>query len=188
MTTGDAQLLLRMRRGDEAAAASLWRSHAPRLLAYARAILARHDPQGAHDIVQSVFLSALKTSRHEAGSIADVPGWLLILTRHAALNRLRSFRRDQARLRVPLPSPASAKVVPSPSDHDRSDLSSALDRLPRPMREVVVLKHIAGLTFDQISTSLGANRSTLASRYRAALDLLRTMLSDPAALPEVSHA
>jgi len=187
MPADDRQLLLRMRRGDEAAAALLWQRHATRLLAYARAILGRRDPHGAHDIVQQIFLTALRAPRSQATAVLDVPGWLLILTRHAAINHVRSLRREQARLNhVPRPSPSPATVVSHP---ESTDLTSALDQLPRPMREVVVLKHIAGLTFDQIAESLGANRSTLASRYRAALDLLRTMLADPLPpLPEVSHA
>ncbi|MCH8271418.1 MAG: hypothetical protein IH985_09460, partial [Planctomycetes bacterium] len=61
-------------------------------------------------------------------------------------------------------------------------------------REVVLLRHAAGLTFDQIALALDLNRHTAASRYRAAIARLRRELADdnPAAHvrppDEVSHA
>src|ERR1041385_3188288 len=140
MPEDDTQLLLRMLRGHEPSAAELWRRHAPRLVAYARAVLGRRDPDGARDVVQSVFLAALRVPRAEAKGIRDVAGWMLLLTRHAALNRVRALRRERVRMAA-MSGPAHS------GPHDAPELAAAVDRLPRPMREVVVLKHMAGLTF-----------------------------------------
>ena len=48
--------------------------------------------------------------------------------------------------------------------------------MPRRYREVIVLKHIVGMTFDQLALALSANRSTVASRYRNAVARLRQQL------------
>jgi DNA-directed RNA polymerase specialized sigma24 family protein len=51
-----------------------------------------------------------------------------------------------------------------------------------------MLKHAGGLTFDQIALALDINRSTAASRYRAAIERLRAALTDDVThLEEVAH-
>jgi RNA polymerase sigma-70 factor (ECF subfamily) len=175
----DHQLLIGMRRGDEGAARVLWSRFAPRLTAYARAILARHDPASAPDIVQQVFLAVLRAPRREARAIDDPAAWLLRLTRNLALNRVRSLCRERRRMAQLTPSAHSsidARTV-------EADLTALIDTLPRPLREVITLKHTAGLTFDQMAAALAINRNTLAARYHRALTLLRERLEAPAPPP-----
>jgi RNA polymerase sigma-70 factor (ECF subfamily) len=164
-------LLFAVRRGDTAAARALWLNLAPRLTAYARAIIRRrgthHD---ADDIVQAVFCRILTLDDPDLASVREVGPWLAQITRHTALNWLRSRHRDSARTaRHSPPAPASSTTA-DPA------LASAVDALPARLREVVVLKHIAGLTFDQIELATGINRNTAAARYRSALALLRASL------------
>lgn len=193
MFADDRQLLLQLRKGDEQAARALWSRHAPRLTAYARAILARRDPSGAPDVVQSVFLAVLRRRPAELRAVSDPTAWLLTLTRHAALSRARLLRREQDRMlrlegRAHRPSAAGTALAESDALH------AALASLPRHFREIVVLKHAGGLSLDQIAAALGANRNTLASRYRAAMSRLRALLdggADGSAVPlqrEVLHA
>jgi len=51
-------------------------------------------------------------------------------------------------------------------------IRDAVDALPQPEREAVVMKVYAGLTFDQIAQALGEPLPTVASRYRRALETL----------------
>ena len=44
--------------------------------------------------------------------------------------------------------------------------------------DVVLLKHVGGLTFEQIALATQTNRNTAASRYRAAIGLLERALRD----------
>jgi DNA-directed RNA polymerase specialized sigma24 family protein len=44
-------------------------------------------------------------------------------------------------------------------------------------REVLLFRHVADLSFRQIAEILGEPRSTIASRYTAALDRIRSLLS-----------
>ncbi len=54
----------------------------------------------------------------------------------------------------------------------------ALTRLPREQRQVVVMKIWGGLTFEEIGASLDIPPNTAASRYRYALDALRSSLQE----------
>jgi RNA polymerase sigma-70 factor, ECF subfamily len=189
MPTNDLNLLQRTRRGDEAAARELWSRFAPRMLAYARGVLGRPHADAAEDVVQSVFVSILSRPMRQIRAIEDVPAWLLRSTRNAAINHLRGVRRERARETkwggAGLSTPRNG--APTPHHGDHGTLSAAIDALPRRHREPLILKHIAGLTFDQLALALGINRNTAAARYRAALTILRQTLGTEEALEE-NHA
>ena len=59
----------------------------------------------------------------------------------------------------------------------RTAIESALRRLPEEQREVLALKIWGGLTFDEVASQLGLSPNTAASRYRYALEALRSELS-----------
>ncbi len=172
MNPDDRQLLLATHRGHEASARVLWDRHAPGLLAYARSIL--YDTAAADDAVQAVMCRILQLPRSQLAAVIDVPAFLSASVRHEALNRLRSARREAVRCSSsPRPIPASS----TPDSLERSDaVSEAVSQLPRRFREVVILKHVGGLTLDQIAAALDSNRNTIASRYRSALDTLKHIL------------
>jgi RNA polymerase sigma factor (sigma-70 family) len=170
----DQDLLLLTTRGDEAAAAELWTRWGSRLIAFATALL-RHD--GGHaaacDVVQTVFCRILTTDRESAGSLRDVGSWLARAVRNESLNHMRAGDRRRARIAAL----AQRNTLPDPAAF--ADVRDALDDLPDGLREVVLLKHTAGLTFDQMAVVLGDNRNTLASRYAKALKHMRARLADP---------
>lgn len=174
----DVQLLLLTHKGNEPAARKLWARFAPRLLAYANSI----SGAGGEDIVQNVFVSILSQPRSVIRGVEDPAAWLLILTRRTALNFLRSVRREKSRRRERAAQAEQAARRAAPVFVDAEALNSAVASLPRRLREVVVLRHIAGLTFDQTAGALGANRNTTAARYREAIRRLREVLGAEATL------
>jgi RNA polymerase sigma-70 factor (ECF subfamily) len=176
MTDDPRQLLLRLHRGHDPSARRAWDAFSPAMLAHAASIVGRHD---AEDVVQSVFLSLLRLPRRTLAAVTDAPAWLASLTRRAAINHLRTTRREHARRAAHTPL-----LTPPAPDHD--ELHAAVDSLPRRLREILVLKHTLGLTFDQIALALGANRNTAATRHRAAVAALRRLLTPQT--PEVAHA
>jgi RNA polymerase sigma-70 factor (ECF subfamily) len=58
----------------------------------------------------------------------------------------------------------------------RAAIDEALRKLPADQREVVHLKVFVGLTFQEIADVAGESINTIASRYRYAMDKLRTSL------------
>lgn len=175
----DHDLLLRTRRGDERAARGLWSRFGPRLIAYAAGLL--RDSGGraaAEDVVQSVFCRILETPRADLRAVRDVPAWLTTLTRHTALNVRRAEQRERQRRAAitDQAEPAAAAPVIVGADDLRGpdvNLHARLGSIDEDLREIVLLKHAVGLTFDQIAMTLDQNRSTINSRYRRALELLR---------------
>lgn len=173
----DRSILLATHRGDDAAARALWSRFSGRLLAYAAAVA----PGAADDVVQRVFCTILERPAAELAAVRDVAAWLIALTRREAITWLRRERRERARRAAALPR---TPAVPAGD----ADLAAAVAALPRPLREVLALRHGAGLSLEQAAAALNANRNTVAWRYARALERLRAQLSPDRALPEVTHA
>jgi len=161
----DRQLLLGIARGRDDCARELWSRHGVALAALARAAVGQ---SAAADIVQSALCRVLEVSSSRLREIDNVPAWLSTIVRRESANYLRTERRRRRRDRTP-----RATVGAGDTFRESADLWDSVDQLPRRLREVVMLKLIAGLTFDQLSLALGLNRNTAAARYRAALESLR---------------
>lgn len=169
-----------MHRGDQAAARALWENHAGRLTALARALTGSHAD--ALDAVQEAFVAVLSLSASQAAVIDDEGCYLAAAVRTRALNRLRSDSRRATRERESAP----LRLVATPGEDHA--LEEALQSLPLDARELVALKHLAGLTFDQIATALGVPRATASSRYYSAIEHLRSALGAPRSTREVARA
>lgn len=170
----DLELLLGTHRGSDAHARELWSRYAPGLLAYARTIAPPLAPISPDDAVQAAFCRVLTLSPATLRAVESVPAWLATLVRREIAQALRASRREHARLarRASLTSPSPAI--------ERDDLRLALGCLNRRDREVITLRHVCGLTFDQLALALGLPRETAASRYRIALERLRTHMANRA--------
>lgn len=173
MALDDRQLLLGITRGRDDCARALWSRHGAGLTALARAIVGQG---AADDIVQSALCRVLEVSSARLREIENVPAWLATLVRRESANHLRSERRRRTRDR----KPRAPAATPSSLTVDFGmpiALWDSVDHLPRRLREVLVLKLIAGLTFDQLALALGLNNNTAAARYRAALKSLRESIA-----------
>jgi len=136
---------------------------------YARSIAGEN---AASDIVQNVFVGVLKLTRAEVLGVRDAAAYFIGAVRLAAISHERERRRRANRERGTLAA-ARERARQNSVAAVAMDVHAAMDRLPRRLREVLILKHHAGLTFDQMALALGANRNTLASRYQDALRALR---------------
>lgn len=191
MRTTDRDLLVQASRGSDRAARELWARHAGRLEVFLRTLLSAGGPVDAEDVLQQTFCRILETSPARLREVEDVPAWLFQVARHLAFNSGRGEKRERARRRARADRDAggggarSGARVLDGSNHDAS-LSRALASLMPEMRDVVLLKHVAGLTFDQIAIATQTNRNTAASRYRSAIGLLEAALADPASAAGVA--
>jgi RNA polymerase sigma-70 factor (ECF subfamily) len=178
LDTTDQVLLRACRRGDEAAARALHARLTPALVAYAKSIL--KDIGLAEDAVQAAFCRLFRASVREVDRVDSPKAWLARIVRREALTIARGNHRLVQRHRR---WADGRDAVSGTADDDRGELRElgrAVLALPRRMSEVIALKHVCALTFDEIAVALNINRNTAASRYRAAIDRLRTALTRPA--------
>ena len=163
----DAALLGRARDGDASAFHRLVDRHAARLFAIAVSLLG--NATDAEDVVQETFAGAFRGLRAFQGR-SSVRTWLTgILVRQTAMHRRRASRREARLARLETAS-ESAAVVPSPtrSADARMDVMDAIQSLSPDHRDVIILREMEGLSYDDMAETLGIPRGTVESRlFRA---------------------
>ncbi len=171
-------LLCQTLDGDPHSARALWCAVGPGAVAFARSIL--RSQQDAEDVVQVVMCRLLRLNTSEARGIDDVRAYVLRAVRNQCISHLRSkHRRARAELQANTQGTSRAYISSGNGDLDAdARLRELVAQLPRREREVVVLKHSAGLSLEQIAAAVGAPKSTIASRYQAGLDRLRRWLKE----------
>ncbi len=127
----------------------------------------------AKDLLQELFINLGRQSLPH--DVSNVRAWLLRLAHHLAIDWLR---RHQARRRAEENMPV--EMFASQDDPDQEALArrltQALVKLPLEQRSVAQLKLWDGLTFEEIAEVQGIPLNTAASRYRYALEKLRSEL------------
>ena len=159
---------------DPAAIELLWDRYACDLLALLQSMLcSRHD---AEDVLQTLFVRIVQ-KRRALAKARCLDAYLCRMARNEAATYARSRRRGSKR-----EAKADRWLLPRESGERQCDLAErvqvALSRLPRRQREVVILKTYRDKTFAQIGRLLGVSLNTAASRYRYAMERLRSLLKD----------
>ena len=166
-------LLARLAAGDEKAFETVHARFADRLLGAGLRLL--NHRQDAEDAVQQVFISFHRTGTKLA-EVRDLGAYLFTALRRTAQKTIvRGRRRPLAD--TELLSDAAVPPQPRGRDSERSErLQRSLSALSLEQREAIALKIDGELTFAQIGEVLGVSPNTAASRYRLALEKLRTAL------------
>lgn len=149
----------------------LFRSHAPRLLLYARQFAS--ESASAEDLVQEAFVRCWQRYGAEA-----TPALLFAAARTIGLDHLRARQRRLQREAATAPDPLAVEWFACPvEERERGDaIAAALQRLPAAQREVVVLRIWGDLRFAEIASILAIPEDTACSRFRYALAALRDLL------------
>ncbi len=175
MDTSNMDLWMQeLAQGSVEAFAALYDRFGSDMFRVARVLLSSR--QDAEDAVQEVFV-ALVRARRSLSEVADIRAYLFACLRSAAA-RIASRRRKERHTLVQDLSEVAARE-PDTTNLERSEwLSRAVSALPVEQREVVALKIDAGLTFAQIASVLNISMNTAASRYRYALEKLRSAVRE----------
>src|SRR5262245_2854337 len=138
-----------------------------RALAHAR-LLTRNAADAA-DAAQEAFVDAFR-SLSTFDPNRPFYAWFYVLLRNRCFKQT-SRRRTRSESAV-LPE---RPVQPGVSER-QLDLWRAIDRLPPDAAELIVLKHIEGWTYEELSTTLGIAQGTVMSRLHAARQQLLALL------------
>ena len=143
----------------------------------------RHD---AEDVTQEVFAKLMRAIQKYEEREVPFAAWILRVARNAALDHVR------ARRQIPVEEVRIADDGHEQTSFEYSRaLKTALAGLPEAQREVLVLRHIGGLSPNEIAERLGKTEASIQGlhhRGRAALKVsLREMEMAPVvAVPAAS--
>jgi len=165
----------------------LYREHRQGL--YSLALALTHRPDRAEDAVHEAFAKLARRWAEPGHELPEDPvAYAFRAVRHAALDQLRHKSRhptwspsgaegDGDGVSVfREPSPGPAQYVEDAERDQR--LRAAVQELPEPQREAVIMRLYGELTFEQMAEASGEPMGTVASRYRRALKSLKAKLED----------
>jgi RNA polymerase sigma-70 factor (ECF subfamily) len=185
----EAQFLDRLRAGDSAAFDFLVRERSPDI--YALLYRLTEDAEEARDLTQETFLQAFRAVAHFRGD-ADLRTWLYRIAVNQARNRWRWWRRRRKNVTVSLDAtdeqheqPLAAQLADEQSVNPEQAtlarererlLTQALRSLSRVYREVVVLRDVEGLSYEEVAATLAISIGTVKSRLsRGRMELRRRL-------------
>ncbi|MEX1257841.1 MAG: RNA polymerase sigma factor [Gemmatimonadota bacterium] len=178
----ERELVHRCRAGDTRFYEPLVRAYEPQGLRLALGMMGNADD--ARDALQEAFVKTYQSlDRFDSGR-AFGP-WFFQILRNQCRDMLRS-RRARFRMEVvedgllefrPDTGPGSAARHQARSDARRV-LWTALEQLPEDQREVLVLKELQGLRYQEIASVLEVPEGTVASRLFHARKALKETLDE----------
>jgi RNA polymerase sigma-70 factor (ECF subfamily) len=176
-----AQAVKRAQAGDREALGFLYARYADNVYGYVRSIV--HDQHEAEDITQHVFAKLMKViGKYEE---RDVPffAWILRVSRNVAVDHIR---RNRA---IPVEEVRAVDEVGfGREDTERmNDLREALALLPADQREVLVLRHFAGLSPTEIAQRTGRTEGSVHGLHHRGRRALTAELTSRGAAPATAR-
>ncbi|HTB51060.1 MAG TPA: RNA polymerase sigma factor [Solirubrobacteraceae bacterium] len=168
--------IARTKEGDRDALRFLYTRYSDNVYGYICSIV--RDEQEAEDLTQHVFMKLITVIVQYQDHGIPFTGWLLRLSRNVALDHLRRRR--------PMPTEevfgANEHIDEDSRDRAR-DLHSALASLPEEQRDVMVMRHVVGLSPPEIAEQMGRTESSVHGLHhrgrRALQEELRRLGSSP---------
>jgi RNA polymerase sigma-70 factor (ECF subfamily) len=172
-------LVERMRGGQERALEELYEATVGKLYALASAIL--RSAEDSEEIVCETYAYAWANAARFDASRANALGWLLMLCRSRALDRLRQRRVNATALDLVALRETDSGSADQPYDilclmQRRSRIHTALSQLTPERRHLLTLAFLQGLSHQEIADATRLPLGTVKSHVRRALVQLRDAL------------
>ena len=170
-------IIARARRGDADAFEQLVAAY--RNQVFRLALRMCGNEADADEVAQEAFLSAWKGLPNFRGE-SRFSTWLYQLTTHAAIDLMRREKRQAAAEDIDGITAADDGPSPHPQverAETRREVRSALMQLPEEYRQVLVLRFMQELSYEEIGQTLKLPAGTVKSRLNRAKAQLKDILS-----------
>ncbi len=176
-TLRDEELLALIGQSDELALGVLYDRYGR--LVFSIALRITGDRLSAEEITQDVFQIVWQQVGGFRAAAGTIPGWIVGITRHRAIDETRS-RRHKARQREVETDETALEQMPDGNGVEqqavmRGDVRNALSELPTAQRQTIELAYYGGLTCTEIASTLGTSVGTVKTRLRLGLVKLRAI-------------
>ena len=142
-----------------------------------------HDHHQAEDITHDVFAKLIRAIQKYEEREVPFAAWIMRVARNAALDHMRSRRQ------IPV-----EEVWVSENGEEQTSLDctralkEALAELPQSQREVLVLRHIGGLSPNEIAERLGKTEASIQGLHHRGRAALKVSLRELGVAPVTASA
>jgi RNA polymerase sigma-70 factor (ECF subfamily) len=153
---------------------------------YGFAMILTRNQVEAEDLVQETYLRAVRAFGRLMPD-SNLKSWLFAIMRNVWLNQLRHNRGGPRFVELDAEEEDRAHWLDDQANDphiayvrklERDEIRAAIESLPGPHREIVVLRDIEGFSYQQIAAILGCPAGTVMSRLGRAREKLRRLLAD----------
>ena len=157
----------------------LYARHADDVLRFTQSIVRnRHD---AEDVTQDVFVKLMRAIQKYEEREVPFAAWILRVARNAALDHIRSRRQ------IPVEEVRVSEDGQEQTTFEYTHaLREALATLPEAQREVLVLRHIGGLSPNEIADRLGKTEASVQGLHHRGRAALKAALREQGVAPVVA--
>ena len=170
----DGALVRSAREGDRAAFGRLYDRYARMVHGI---LLSRVPPLEVDDLVQEVFLAALR-QLHSLRDVARFGAWLAVITRNRANDYYRKSGPETA-LTEPVSEEQTEGRPNNPAEAQEAAMILAVVRtLPEAYREPLILRLVEGMTGPEIAARTGLKHGSVRVNLCRGMQMLREKLGE----------
>jgi RNA polymerase sigma-70 factor (ECF subfamily) len=179
----DAELMLRVREGDDASFAPLLEKYRNPVIHFLYRMV--QNQAVAEELAQEAFLRVYR-SRESYEPSARFTTWLFRITTHLALNHLRDRRKDRLNSSIDQQPEDSSPIQLIDKEINvearllqqarLAEVRLAIEQLPDKQRSAVLMHKYQEMEYSQIAGSLNCSESAVKSMLFRAYETLRTSL------------
>lgn len=175
-TSEEDSLVSAAREGDRAAFGRLYHRYARMVHGI---LLARVPPREVDDLVQEVFLSALR-QLHALREISRFGAWLATITRNRANDYFRRAIPDEKVTEPVDENQAHGRATDHAAEQEAAMILAVVRALPEPYREPLILRLVEGMTGPEIAARTGLTHGSVRVNLCRGMQLLREKLRETA--------
>jgi RNA polymerase sigma-70 factor, ECF subfamily len=162
------------RDGDRAAFGRLYDRYARMVHGI---LLARVPPREVDDLVQEVFLSALR-QLHSLRDLTRFGAWLGTITRNRANDYFRKAIPHEKATEPVSERQAESKTTNDPAEQEAAVILAVVRGLPESYREPLILRLVEGMTGPEIAARTGLTHGSVRVNLCRGMQLLREKLAE----------
>jgi RNA polymerase sigma-70 factor (ECF subfamily) len=172
----DEELMLAVKAGDRDAFGILYARHRNGVLNFCYQMLRNFEDSG--DVFQEAFRYLFVHADTYTPS-AKFTTYLYRIARNLCIDILRRRKRwnlQQLDTQIDVQDDSPTRTTVLESDETQGQVKKALEEIPEPYREVVLLRVVHGMAYEDIATTTQSPLGTVKSRLHTGFEFLRQSL------------
>lgn len=187
-TLSENDLIAAAANGDSDAFGELVRAYEKKIYSFALGMLS--NPDDAFDASQDTFMKAYRSIKYFEGK-SSFYTWLYTICRNCCYDFLKlqnrnrrhnislyEYESDEEGTVIELPDTDNQPEKLYEQKRVREIIFDAIDKLPQNHREIILLRDVNELSYEEIATAMCISEGTVKSRLSRARSRLQALLKD----------